>query len=48
MPCRYKDTAAVAFHKEQDHYKLWAHFKERGGVLSQDVVKMEGLMGAGM
>ena len=31
----YKDSAAVAFHKEQAHYKAWADFKAAGGVESQ-------------
>ena len=31
----YKDAAAMAFHKEQAHYKAWADFKAAGGVESQ-------------
>merc|ERR1712048_1245075 len=27
----YKSVDAVAFHKEQSHYKLWADFKASGG-----------------
>ena len=32
----YKSKEALAFHKEQPHYKKWADFKAKGGtVLSQ-------------
>jgi len=38
----YQDAEAIAFHREQPHYKAWADFKAEGGVLSQEVLKMEG------
>eukprot|EP00304_Pavlova_gyrans_P005831 CAMPEP_0206043834 /NCGR_PEP_ID=MMETSP1466-20131121/10357_1 /ASSEMBLY_ACC=CAM_ASM_001126 /TAXON_ID=44452 /ORGANISM="Pavlova gyrans, Strain CCMP608" /LENGTH=103 /DNA_ID=CAMNT_0053418697 /DNA_START=20 /DNA_END=331 /DNA_ORIENTATION=+ len=41
----YKDAGAAAAHKETPHYKKWAAFKEKGGVLSQAVSKMDMLMG---
>eukprot|EP00619_Florenciella_sp_RCC1007_P013540 CAMPEP_0205920810 /NCGR_PEP_ID=MMETSP1325-20131115/11792_1 /ASSEMBLY_ACC=CAM_ASM_000708 /TAXON_ID=236786 /ORGANISM="Florenciella sp., Strain RCC1007" /LENGTH=164 /DNA_ID=CAMNT_0053288539 /DNA_START=38 /DNA_END=530 /DNA_ORIENTATION=- len=37
----YVDSDAVAFHKEQPHYKAWSSFKKEGGVLSQEVVKAD-------
>lgn len=37
----YVDDAALATHKETDHYKVWAAFKESGGVVSQAVMKLE-------
>ncbi|KAJ8599156.1 hypothetical protein CTAYLR_008305 [Chrysophaeum taylorii] len=39
----YKDADAVAFHKEQPHYKSWADFKAQGGVLSQTAYKMDAI-----
>ena len=33
----YADAAGMAAHKETDHYKGWASFKESGGVVSQSV-----------
>mmetsp|Transcript_28197 Transcript_28197/g.90141 ORF Transcript_28197/g.90141 Transcript_28197/m.90141 type:complete len:101 (+) Transcript_28197:772-1074(+) len=36
----YASAEAVAYHKEQDHYKLWSEFKASGGVASQEVQKM--------
>ena len=30
----YDDMEAVKFHKQQKHYKVWAMFKERGGLSS--------------
>lgn len=44
--CRYKNPAALGFHMQQPHYKRYARFEERGGILSQDALVMEGLMGA--
>ena len=35
----YADADAVAKHKDTEHYKMWAKFKEEGGVVSQEVVK---------
>ena len=39
----YTDADAVAFHREQPHYAAWADFKKEGGVLSQEVMKMDAL-----
>ena len=39
----YKDEAAVEFHRNTPHFKLWADFKASGGVLSQAVVKADGI-----
>lgn len=39
----YVDADALAFHKEQPHYKAWAAFKESGGVISQNAEKYDGL-----
>mmetsp|Transcript_8295 Transcript_8295/g.13458 ORF Transcript_8295/g.13458 Transcript_8295/m.13458 type:complete len:108 (+) Transcript_8295:138-461(+) len=33
----YKDAAAIEFHKQTPHYKLWTDFKAGGGVLEQSV-----------
>merc|ERR1719221_2404134 len=35
----YKDQAAVAFHREQAHFKAWGNFKATGGVKDQKVFK---------
>ena len=48
-PCKfffyevYTDAAAVAFHKEQPHFKLWTDFKESGGVAKSVSHKTDGL-----
>mmetsp|Transcript_423 Transcript_423/g.1193 ORF Transcript_423/g.1193 Transcript_423/m.1193 type:complete len:142 (-) Transcript_423:202-627(-) len=39
----YKDDAAVEAHRAQPHYQLWQDFKKEGGVLSQAVLKMDGI-----
>jgi len=39
----YKDTDAVAFHKEQPHFALWTNFKESGGVISSVSHKLDGI-----
>ena len=39
----YKDSDAVAFHKEQPHFKAWSDFKAEGGVLSQISAKMDAI-----
>ena len=39
----YKDEAALAFHKEQPHFKAWADFKSAGGVISQAAMKCDGI-----
>ena len=39
----YVDADAVTFHKTTDHYKAWANFKAEGGVVSQTVIKADGL-----
>uniref|UniRef100_A0A7S3PQ85 ABM domain-containing protein n=1 Tax=Aplanochytrium stocchinoi TaxID=215587 RepID=A0A7S3PQ85_9STRA len=38
----YKDAEAAEFHKKTPHYDLWAQFKGKGGVLSQNVIKCSG------
>ena len=38
----YKNPAAIDYHKEQDHYKAWADFKESGGVVSSVSFKSDG------
>ena len=38
----YENTAAVDFHKTQDHYKAWATFKESGGTVSSVSHKADG------
>ena len=35
----YKDTDAIAVHKETAHYKAWSDFKASGGVVSQTANK---------
>eukprot|EP00747_Dinoflagellata_sp_TGD_P078808 gnl/TRDRNA2_/TRDRNA2_160242_c1_seq1.p1 gnl/TRDRNA2_/TRDRNA2_160242_c1~~gnl/TRDRNA2_/TRDRNA2_160242_c1_seq1.p1 ORF type:complete len:220 (-),score=45.08 gnl/TRDRNA2_/TRDRNA2_160242_c1_seq1:98-703(-) len=37
----YKDDEAAAFHKTTSHYNSWAEFKKSGGVVSQEVAKVE-------
>lgn len=37
----YEDEAAVDDHKTQEHYKAWADFKARGGVVSQTTFRMD-------
>lgn len=37
----YTDDEAAAFHKTTSHYNSWAEFKKSGGVVSQEVVKVE-------
>ena len=37
----YAGADAVAVHREQPHYKLWADFKASGGVVSQAVEKSD-------
>lgn len=37
----YKDDDAAAFHKTTSHYNSWAEFKKSGGVVSQEVAKVE-------
>ena len=39
----YTDEAALATHKSTVHFQSWADFKASGGVLSQTVVKGEGI-----
>ena len=39
----YQDDAAAARHKETPHFKLWSDFKASGGVVSQSVIKADGL-----
>ena len=38
----YKNPSAINYHKEQDHYKAWADFKESGGVISSVSFKSDG------
>jgi len=38
----YKDAEAIAFHKEQEHFKVFVEFRSSGGVESQVVTKMSG------
>lgn len=35
------DNDGAEFHKTTSHYKSWKEFKESGGILSQEVVKLE-------
>jgi autoinducer 2-degrading protein len=35
---------AVEFHRAQPHYKAWAEFKKKHGVVSQTVAKCAGIM----
>ena len=39
----YQDDDAAARHKDMPHFKLWSDFKASGGVVSQSVVKADGL-----
>lgn len=39
----YVDQDALTFHKTTAHYKKWADFKSSGGVVSQNVQKMNGI-----
>jgi autoinducer 2-degrading protein len=39
----YQDDDAAARHKGMPHFKLWTDFKESGGVVSQAVVKADGI-----
>ena len=38
----YESVDAISYHKEQDHYKAWADFKESGGVVSSESHKLDG------
>lgn len=39
----YVDSDAFARHRDTPHFKLWADFKESGGVASQTVVSGDGI-----
>jgi (4S)-4-hydroxy-5-phosphonooxypentane-2,3-dione isomerase len=39
----YRDDDAAARHKETAHFKLWSDFKASGGVVSQSVIKADGI-----
>ena len=39
----YADQAAFEFHKTTPHFKLWADFKESGGVKAVSAAKADGL-----
>ena len=41
----YADSGpAIEFHRAQPHYKAWAEFKAKHGVVSQSVAKCAGIM----
>lgn len=39
----YKDDAAIEFHKNMEHFKLWTGFKESGGVVSISFTKTDAI-----
>lgn len=39
----YENSDAVAFHKEQPHFKLWGDFKASGGIVSSVTKKCTGV-----
>ena len=39
----YTDKAAIDFHKQQNHFKAWADFKEEGGVVSLSATFSNGI-----
>lgn len=39
----YENADAVAFHKEQPHFKLWGDFKASGGIVSSVTKKCTGV-----
>lgn len=39
----YKDDAAIEFHKNTEHFKLWTNFKESGGVVSVSFIKTDAI-----
>ena len=39
----YEDLDAVDKHKETPHYKAWAAFKEKGHIINQSVLKLDGI-----
>eukprot|EP00930_Biecheleria_cincta_P030263 TRINITY_DN20962_c0_g1_i1.p1 TRINITY_DN20962_c0_g1~~TRINITY_DN20962_c0_g1_i1.p1 ORF type:complete len:132 (-),score=20.10 TRINITY_DN20962_c0_g1_i1:26-421(-) len=38
------DKSAIDFHRAQPHFKAWSDFKEKYGIVSQTVEKLDGVM----
>ena len=39
----HNDGPAMDFHKKTPHYKAWADYKDKYGVVSQEVIKADGI-----